>query len=330
MPIKLGVLGSGLAVEHLHWPALQGLRDLFTITGLCDIDHQAMRTIAALLDNTPLQTTSWDELLASDVDAVLISLPIHLNAEAIRAAVRAGKHVICEKPLAANLPQAEALAAELRDAKPVICIAENFHYRDDLKQARRWMDDGAIGTVVGISLNAWFWSDTSQGFAATRWRQDHQYRGAVIADAGVHHAAGLRALGGDIEQIHAFIKDIHPVLQGPDTMVMNVRFRSGVLGQLFFAAAVKAPQPCFDNFMVLGDAGSIVISNGSATLTRPNHDPETYTAIDSRGYVGEFRNFHAAIRHGEPIVATLDQALADWRVIMKALDAAEGREVALL
>lgn len=330
MPIKLGVLGAGLAVEQLHWPALKSLGDLFTITALCDVDPQATQNIAELVGGKPLQTTAWDDFFAADIEAVLISLPIHLNAEAIRCAVRANKHVLCEKPLAANLPQAEALADELRHATPIICIAENFHYRDDLKQARRWMDDGKIGTVVGISLHAWFWSDTSQGFAATPWRQDHQYRGAAIADAGVHHAAGLRELGGDVEQIHAFVKDVHPVLNGPDTLVLNLRFRSGVVGQLFFAAAVKAPKPAFDSFTVLGDGGSITINDGTATLHRPDHEPETYTASDPRGYSGEFRNFHHAIRDGEPIIATLDEALADWRVIMRALDAAEGRAVALL
>ncbi len=331
MSIKLGVLGAGLAVEQLHWPALQQLSTEFTITAICDQSLQAAEHIAKVVGGTPRITTSWSDLLNDpQVEAVLVSLPIHLNADAIRACVRAGKHVLCEKPLAANLPQAEALVAEMSSAPVVIEIAENFHYRDDFKQARQWMDAGRIGQVVAITIQAQFWSDTSAGFAATPWRQDHQYRGAVIADAGVHHAAALRELGGEIEQLHAFTKDVHPVLAGADTMVLNVRFQSGVLGQLIFAGAVQAPDPTFDSITVLGSAGSITLREGTARLLRPEHEPETYTAHDPAGYVGEFRNFYHAITAQQPVVASLAETLADWRVIMRALDSAEGREVVLL
>ncbi len=329
--IQLGILGAGLAVKYLHWPALQQLDGMFTITAVCDIDQAAAADIAQLVGGDPSVTTDWDEFFSSaQVEAVLISLPIHLNAAAIRAAVRAGKHVLCEKPLAASLPQAEALVAELRHAPVVIEIAENFHYRSDFKQARRWIEEGAIGTVAIISLIAAFWSDPTEGFASTAWRQDHQYRGAVIADAGVHQAAALREIGGEVEQIHAFTKDVHPVMAGTDSLVLNLRFRSGALGQLLFSGAVQAADPSFDAITVLGLEGSITVRNGLATLHRGTAEPVEYKAADPRGYRGEFENFYHAIRSDAPVIATLDEALADWRIIMGALDSAESREVVLL
>lgn len=329
--IKLGILGAGLAVEHLHWPALCELRDEFVVTAICDRSQEAAERIAQLVGGEPSIFSAWEAFFSdSSYDAVLISLPIHLNADAMRAAARAGKHIICEKPLAANLAQAEHLAEELRHLPTVVVIAENIHYRDDLKQARRWIDAGRIGSVCAISVVAAFWSDTSQGFSSTPWRHDHQYRGAVIADAGVHHAALLRELGGEIEQIHAFYKDVHPVLKGPDTAVVNIRYESGVLGQLLFAAASKPVEPSFDTFVVLGTAGSISGKLGVVELRGADGEQERYEAQDPKGYVGEFRNFHRAITAGEPVIATLDEALADWRVIMKALDAAESRSVQII
>ncbi|MBA3469765.1 MAG: Gfo/Idh/MocA family oxidoreductase [Herpetosiphonaceae bacterium] len=329
--INLGILGAGLAVKHLHWPALHHLAGMFTITAVCDIDLTAAQEIARLVGGDPVVTTDWDEFFGnSQLEAVLISLPIHLNAAAIRAAVRAGKHVICEKPLAASLAQAEDLVAELRDAPVVIEIAENFHYRSDFKQARRWIEEGAIGTVVIINIIAAFWSDPTEGFASTAWRQDHQYRGAVIADAGVHQVAALREVGGEVEQLHAFTKDVHPVLAGSDSLVLNVRFRSGALGQLLFSGAVQAAEPSFDAITALGLEGTITVRHGVATLHRPNRENVEYRAEDARGYIGEFHNFYHAIRSNEPVVATLDEALADWRIIMGALDSAESRQVVLL
>jgi predicted dehydrogenase len=329
--VRLGILGAGLAVKYLHWPALQQLEGMFSVVAVCDIDLAAAEEIAQLVGNTGIVTTSWDAFFNhSPLEAVLISLPIHLNAEAIRAAVRAGKHVLCEKPLAASLPQAEALAAELRNAPVVIEIAENFHYRRDFKQARRWIEAGEIGTVAIISLTAAFWSDPTEGFSSTAWRQDHQYRGAIIADAGVHQAAALREIGGEVEQIHAFTKDVHPVLPGADSLVLNLRFRSGALGQLLFTGAVRAADPSFDAITVLGLEGSITLRHGLATLHRATGETVEFRAEDPTGYVDEFHNFYHAIRSDEPVIATLDEALADWRIIMRALDSAEGREVVLL
>ncbi|ABX03385.1 MAG TPA: gfo/Idh/MocA family oxidoreductase [Herpetosiphon sp.] len=326
--IRLGVLGAGLAVKHLHLPALKALPNCFEIVSICDHNWANAEALAGLLDLHPTITDSWVDFFAdSQIEAVLISLPIQRNAEAIQAAVAAGKHVICEKPLAANLPQAEALVAACQHAPVKILIAENFHYRDDLKQARAWMDAGAIGDLVLIELRATFWSDPDQGFGATPWRHDHQYRGAVLADAGVHQAALLRELGGPIESAHAFIKDVHPVLRGPDTMVLNLRFASGVLGSLCFSGAVKTENPCFDWTVVHGTHGSITIRGDQTTLYRADGTIEHYQAQDLRGYISEFRNFYAAIVENEPIVASLATALADWRLIMRAIDAAESNSV---
>jgi predicted dehydrogenase len=330
-PIKLGILGAGLAVKHLHWPALRQLDGMFEIVAVCDLDPLAAAEVGALVGGQPALTSDWPLFFATGgMEAVLISLPIHLNAQAIRAAVRAGKHILCEKPLAADWDQASELVEEVRHAPLVIAIAENYHYREDLRQARRWMEAGAIGTVVAISLQATFWSDTERSFASTPWRHDRQYRGAVIADAGVHHAAALREIGGEIAQLQAFIKDVHPVLAGPDSMVLNVRFHSGLLGQVFFSGAVRPADPCFDRMLIIGSEGSISTEWGVARLHRAGEAMVEYTSPDPNGYLGEFRNFHGAITANEPVVATLDSALTDWNIIMRALDSAESGSVITL
>ncbi|HYF64209.1 MAG TPA: Gfo/Idh/MocA family oxidoreductase, partial [Herpetosiphonaceae bacterium] len=291
-PVTLGILGAGLAVRMLHWPALRELDGQFEVVAVCDVDARAAAEVAGLVGGRPALSGNWEEFFNTPgMEAVLISLPIQLNAQAIRAAARAGKHILCEKPLAADWQQAGELVAELRDAPQVIAIAENYHYRQDLRQTRRWMDAGAIGAVVAISLQATFWSDTTRSFASTPWRHDQRYRGAVIADSGVHHAAALREVGGEVERLQAFIKDVHPVLAGPDSMVLNLRFRSGVLGQVLFSGAVKPGDPCFDRMLVIGTEGSISTEWGVARLHRAGAEPEEYVSPDRNGYLGEFRNF---------------------------------------
>ncbi|HEY1015796.1 MAG TPA: Gfo/Idh/MocA family oxidoreductase, partial [Herpetosiphonaceae bacterium] len=237
--VRLGFLGAGLAVRQLHWPAIERLPGRFRVELICDADPAAAAATAALTGCRRV-TGDYRELLADPaVDAVVIALPIHLNAAMLRAAVAAGKHALCEKPIAADLPEAELLADELRGAPTVIAVAENFHYRDDLRQARRWMDAGLLGEIVSIGLTGQLWANTSEGFSSTPWRHAGGYRGALVADSCVHHAAALRELGGEISLVQAFARSIRPELGGPDTLALNAWFRSGVLGQIAFSGAAR-------------------------------------------------------------------------------------------
>jgi len=338
-PIRLGILGAGLAVKWLHWPALRRLSKEYTITQICDVDPAAAAATAEMVGGAPT-TTDYRELLANQqVEAVLISMPIHLNAQMITEAARAGKHAICEKPLAASLPQAQALVRALEGVPVVVGIAENYHYRPGLMQAKEWIRAGRIGQVFLIVSEGLYWTDNTSGFGGTPWRQDSQYRGDVIADAGVHNVAGLRELGGEVEQVQAFTKDVHPVMAGEDTMVLNLRFRNGAVGSFIFSGAAKASSDERPEFRVYGTEGSIVVTNKETRLLRPAEaDPNGQEAAevftppeeDAGGYYAEFQDFYAAVREGRPYRVPPAEALRDWEILMRALDSAESRQVVLL
>lgn len=341
-PIQLGIIGCGLAVKWLHWPALKKLAGKYEIVAACDVDQNAAQETAKLAaDELHSSNCSWTidyrEVLANaDIEAVLISLPIHLNAQLVLESARAGKHILVEKPIASNLGQGQELVATLRHfAQLKIEVAENYRYRGDFQKAREWMDAGRIGEPFLIEMTARFWSDTSKGFASTPWRHDSQYRGGSVTDAGVHHVAGLRELGGDVEQLQAYMRSVHPVMRGYDTMVLNLRFRNTILGNMVFAGAVKTIENDFVQARVFGTDGAIKVSNGKVILSEGANDAahivEEYQVPDfDNGYKAEFENFYEAIRNDQPIVATVEQSLADLAVLMHAYDSSESRNVVLL
>src|SRR6476469_254388 len=101
--IRLGMLGAGLTVHSLHSPALQRLTDQYTLIHIGDVDLAAAERTAEMVGGAPT-TTDYRALLGNpQIEALLISLPIHLTAQMILEAAQAGKHVISEKPLAAAL-----------------------------------------------------------------------------------------------------------------------------------------------------------------------------------------------------------------------------------
>jgi predicted dehydrogenase len=328
--VRLGIIGAGLAVKILHWPALEQLRDQLQIVAVADVVPEAAQEVAGMAGGCRW-TRDYHELLAADdVEAVLISLPIHLNAQVIIESVRAGKHVLCEKPLAGNLSQGQEVVAAVQGAPVVVEIAENFHYRGDIAQARRWIAEGRIGNVFLIDATCCYWTDPSKDFGVTPWRHDSQYRGNAITDAGVHYAALLRELGGEVEQAQAFTKLVHPLMSGVDTMVLNLRFRSGALGHLLFTDAAVEYETPFLLATVFGSEGTIRMEGATTRLRRRGAEEEVYHTVEQdSGYYGEFLNFYEAIAEGKPVVVTPEEALRDLEIIMRGLDSAESRSVVL-
>ncbi|HZC26053.1 MAG TPA: Gfo/Idh/MocA family oxidoreductase, partial [Actinopolymorphaceae bacterium] len=134
--VRLGLIGTGLAVEKLHWPALQRLHDRYVVTAFADHSSSQAKAFSSYSGvDMAAYTPDYHELLArDDVDAVLITLPIPLLYAAARAALAAGKHVLCEKPTGTDESQARDFLALARDYPDrTVLIGENIFYRDDLR-----------------------------------------------------------------------------------------------------------------------------------------------------------------------------------------------------
>ncbi len=335
-PIKLGIIGSGLAVKYLHAPAMKKLPGKFEVIVSCARSEESAKAGVQLAKeelNSPncSWTTDYKEVLNNpDVEAVLLSLPIQLNAQFMIEAAQAGKHIIAEKPLAANLAEAEKLMNTLSQYdKLVIEVAENFHYRDDFVKAKEWLAAGRIGKPFMIEIQSRFWVDTSRSFAATPWRYFKEYKGGLVADGGVHYGAAIRELGGEVAQLHAFTKGIHPDMNGvEDTLLLNMRFQNGVIGNLLYTGAAQTRESTPLHGLIYGSEGTLELSNGKVVLTKGPHPKseviDQFEAQDfDNGYKGEFLNFYEAIRNGSKVVSTVEEAYKDFALIMHALDSAE-------
>lgn len=334
-PVRLGVIGTGLAVEQLHWPALKQLPDRFQIVAFANhtrpkAEHFARYSGASLDD----YHQDYQGLLRrDDVEAVLISLPIPLNYPVTRDCLAAGKHVICEKPCGKDEPEGwDFLALTEHFPGRKALIAENYFYRDDLRLARALLDDGAIGRPHLLS-----WRHISQlaprpgKFSSTPWRQHARYRGGPHLDAGVHHTAQIRFLCGDATRVHGEIQDANGTMDGPSDLTLNLRFASGAIGNYTAAYPEIAAPPAGTDMYLYGDAGVLVVGQGRVAVHRPDGTVEEHRVEGGdNGYYNEFLNFYDAIVHDEPIVGTVAQSLANMLLVLRGLDAAErGEAVAL-
>lgn len=324
--VRLAIAGTGIAARDLHWPALQQLSDRYQVVAV----HNRTRAKAeAFARHIGLSLAgvedSYEALLArDDVDAVDLIVPPQLNLPLAEAAVRAGKPVIAEKPIAATLADAQAMV-ELpgRYGLPVL-IAENFRYDDYLAKIRQLLDGGAIGELLLIQWRFLSNSDPDNKYANTGWRQQPEHPGGFLSDVNVHTVDGLRYLAGEIEQVHCLARDVRPWLGGYDLAAFNFRFVSGAIASLVFGIAAATHQPML--MSLYGSEGTIDATWDEVRVRVPGRKDKTHKIKGPGSYVREYEDFYEVLARGRAPKMTLEDARRDLVVVSAAVRSAETGE----
>jgi predicted dehydrogenase len=322
--IKLGIIGCGLAARNLHYPALMELKDKFEITAVSNHTEPKAKEFSALLGGVPYFPDYKDLLQRSDIEAVDIALPINLNYQATKDALDAGKHVFIEKPLAANLAEAEEMLKFPKEYKTVMLLAENFRYKKLYGKIKEIISSSKIGKPFTF---IWYTFDNVQEnvYGQTDWRKHHKYPGGFITDGGVHSIAALRLIFGEILPVSAFVQSINPNAGKVDTFNFQMKFESGVTGSLhlFFST----PYEYENRLIIFGDKGSIeanrdtlIIKAYSSANLMGEKKEEREEISSGSGFKEEFEDFYSAIREGTKVRSTFEEGYRDLKTIIKALN----------
>ena len=194
--IKVGLIGCGKIGQVRHLPEYAANPNC-KITALYDINLERAKALAEQYGATAYP--SVEALLASDVDAVSVCSSNTSHAEIAIAALKAGKHVLCEKPMATTLEDCEAMVAAARAAGKHLMIGQNQRLAGAHKKAKELIEAGAIGKVltfktafchagpetwsVDPGLNTWFFDKKRAAMG-------------VMADLGVHKTDLIQYLVG--------------------------------------------------------------------------------------------------------------------------------------
>jgi len=167
------------------------------VTAVASRTREKAEAVAQQVKGARVYDHYRDLLADPEVDAVLIAVPIEVNHSVLIDAMRSGKHVLAEKPLAAT-PEQGLAVLDTPAPNSVVAIAENFRYRRDLAKAREILAQGLIGEVFAFQLSVKFHLDAEvrRGWTERPWRRDPKYPGGFLLDAGVHPVSFLRDLLG--------------------------------------------------------------------------------------------------------------------------------------
>jgi len=244
--IRVGIAGTG-TMAHSHARALTAMRGV-RLEAACDLREDAGQSFARTY-RIPQIYTSIDEMVKrADIEAVICVASDSAHAPISLAAIRAGKHVLCEKPLAVNHADARKMAQAAK-RKGVVHMV-NFSYRNApaIHHAAKLISEGAIGTprhVHGSYLQSWLvqdkWGDWRKELNRL-WRLSSKHGSlGVLGDLGVHLLDFATFPIGPVASVRCKLKTFpkHPrnrigeyVLDANDSAVITVEFKNGSLGVL--------------------------------------------------------------------------------------------------
>jgi predicted dehydrogenase len=273
---NLAMLGTGL-IGLFYTMSLTAKRSRDKVVVVQGRDPEKTKAFAER-HGIPRSTTSLEDAVSSSgVDLVVVGLPNHLHLDAVRAAVRAGKGVLCTKPLGRTAAEAKLMLETVEQAGLFHGYLEDLVYTPKTLKALASVRAGTIGRVLWTRSREahpgphsdWFWTKELSG-------------GGALVDMGCHCIEiGRSFVGKDVRPLEAVCwgaTQVHPI-EAEDSVVGLVRYASGAVAQFEAAWTFRGGMDLRDE--VSGSAGTIWLNHWLRTGF------EMYSAPGSGGYVAE-------------------------------------------
>ncbi len=209
----------------------------------------------------------WHDMLRdSEIDAIYIATPVHLHAAQTVAAAEAGKHVLCEKPMALNVPECDEMLAASEANNVKLGIAYYRHFYPLVRRLKELLEVGEIGTPVVVQINAFEWFNPQSDHSRSWLIKQELAGGGPMFDFGCHRIEVLLNVFGDIDEVKALTTNDLFDREVEDTATALFHFECGASGMLTVSHAAYEPRDTFD---VFGSRGSIhvpVLNNGNMLI----------------------------------------------------------------
>jgi predicted dehydrogenase len=305
---------------------------------VCDTAAEKLPAVAEEFGVTRTTTDPEAAVAADDVQLVSVCTPDHLHTGAVLGALRAGKHVLVEKPMCTSVEDARAIVAAARETGQVVMVGMIHRFTPLWRRVREVYHAGEIGEaffVEGeyISHMAPYYGPTGR----TPWRSDPRNPQNILLGGGVHPMDQLRAaVRSPVVEVHAYANRLAASgLPADDTYILHLRFENGCLGKLFVTAGCRGHAPTGGALSIYGTRGTL----WGGRLYREGQPPRDLREglddppVDPRSPYGmhwewETRHFLECVRDGRPpVVDALDGARTVAALVAGSESAARGEPV---
>jgi len=279
--------------------------------------------------------TSLDEMLeapsleSGQLEAVSVCTPNAFHFESTLKAAKAGKHILCEKPLSMSLPECAEMIRVCRESGVV--LQTNHHLRSNLlvQKAKELIESGAIGQVSFVRLRqAHDWGGSKTVRPSFGLLENSG--GGTLLDNGCHMMDLARYFCGEVGSLYARTGRLRPDIEVEDVGVVSLEFENGAIGSVEASWNAVGWE---EGFWIYGTDGALECTNrlGKRTLRHVHRssgggwadvDLTLHDLNDEGGHPLAVRNFIRSVREGAPVVCTGQDGLESVRLVLAAYQSA--------
>lgn len=319
--LRVGVVGAGLIAGcHVRAYAKAAGADVVAVT---DTHLAKAERLAATVGAQAF--ASLDEMLAMETDVISVCTPPSSHAGLTVRALQAGRHVLCEKPVALSLRDAQRIEQAAAASDRVVMIGHVVRYEPDHRAAKDLVEAGQIGDVAMMTHSM---TTSLPGWSEGGWLTRPEESGGPLVDLSVHSFDYLAwVIGSPAVRVHAVAAD-GPA--GPATYgLATVRYASGAMGQVEASWAHPAGRGFTTTVEIAGSGGRISWDYDSikgGAIHRADGGVTRLDPLGERGYASEIAAFTAAVRAGGPSPVPVSDGVAATRTALAALHSARTGE----
>lgn len=275
--VRIGIIGCGQITKASHAPQLAALKDQIEVTALYDIDQGKARIIAEDNHFECAICRNFKDFLASDIDAAIVATPNNLHYPQTMACLKAGKHVLVEKPAAVNLRQADAMIELAKAKRRHLQVNQSFRYFPLYTFIKETIAKGEIGKPRHIRCLRASTSAPNVGWSpGADWFVSKKANGSILMDIAVHMADLIHWYFGDVESISACNSILRPRGEVIDNSVSLFRFTNGATGVLELSWTFPVGG---NSLEIWGDKGSIIVPANMASCEIQMKDGKSRTVL---------------------------------------------------
>ena len=332
--LNFGIIGCGV-IADFHANALAELSEKARLVGVCDVVYDAALKFASRHGTNAYP--SEDALLSDpSVDAVCICTPSGYHYSSVIKAARAGKHIVCEKPLAITRETLDEIEKVCTECGVTVSVVSQNRYAKNIRRVKDAVDEGLLGKLVCADIYMKY-HRSQEYYDSGSWRGTRRVDGGgALMNQGIHGVDLLLYLAGDVKSVYAVSKTISRRIEVEDTRSAVVEYKNGATGVIQATTSVYPGYP--RRLELNGDRGTIVLDETSIVRwdleTRANEEDiillpaytsgaSTPTAISNDGHIRQLDDVIDAINERRAPLCTLADGKKAVEVILAIYRSAE-------
>jgi predicted dehydrogenase len=329
MTISIGLIGCG-GITTTHIRGYLRIPEQVKVTAVSDVVAENAKQRAAEVGGAEVYSDYHEMITQANIDAVDICLPHHLHKDAIVAAAKAGKHILCEKPLCLTVEEANEVEQAIKESGVTLMCAHNQLTLPPVAKVKEMINEGVFGKVYEIRTTDSFYHNFDPD--SIGWRGHRaMIGGGELIDTGYHPTYLLLYLANsEPTEVTAMLsKHRLEFMDGEDSAQVLVRFKDGAVGNIVTSWAYE-PASITEKFSIVAEKGS-AYSNGSDLhykIRGSELQKIEFPGVDT--FAEEIEDFITCLREKTRPVNTETEGINVLKVILGAYKSVEEKRTVTL